>query len=74
LDSDIPEKDQPMPQFARSDRPARPSRILFDVAEGRLDEVELEAVAAWLAATAAEPPAELLERGMGVGRRLLATV
>ena len=59
-----------MPQFAPSDRPARPSRILLDVAQGQLDDAELEAVAAWFAATAAEPPAEVLERGIGLGRRL----
>ena len=63
-----------MPQFAQWDRPGRPSRILLDVAQGKLDEGELEAVAAWLAATAVEPPVEVLERGIGVGRRLPVAV
>ena len=46
-------------------RVLRPTRILLDIAENRLDEDELEAVGAWLQASApADPPADLVKRAI----------
>jgi hypothetical protein len=44
--------------------PTRVSRVLIDLAEGRLDDSELDAVTAWLSASA---PADLPERLVELG-------
>ncbi len=54
---------------------AQPSRILVDLAEGSLDESELEAVADWLSASApAAPPQHLVELGLRARREAYAAV
>ena len=63
-----------MPRLAQQDRPGAPPRILLDLVEGQLDDAELEAVAAWLAADPVEPPGELIECAIGVRPHLPATV
>jgi hypothetical protein len=41
---------------------SRPTRIYIDLAEDRLEEAEIEAIGAWLhASAAAEPPDQLLK-------------
>lgn len=52
-----------------------PSRILINLAEGRLDETELEALATWLSAEAMEePPVAVLERAVRLSDRVYTTV
>lgn len=51
-----------------------PSRLLLDLAAGRLDEPELEALAVWLAAEAVEPPSPLIERAVGLARHACVTI
>lgn len=56
-----------------TERAARPSRILVDLAQECLDESELEAVADWLSASApAAPPQHLVELGLRVRRAAFA--
>ena len=46
-------------------RTSRPSRILADLAEGRLDDDETDAVALWLGASGpAELPEDLIRLGL----------
>ena len=56
---------EPVSSAPNTDCAPRPSRILVDLAEGWLDESELEAVADWLSASApATPPSHLVELGL----------
>jgi hypothetical protein len=58
-----------------ADRPTSPSRILIDLAEGRLGESELDAVAAWLGASApAEAPEHLVKLALSTSSDVFATV
>jgi hypothetical protein len=54
---------------------ARPSRILVDLAEGWLDDNEVEAVAEWLSASApAAPPQHVVELGLRARREAYSAV
>lgn len=64
-----------MSSTPHTERTARPSRILVDLAEGWLDESELEAVADWLSASApATSLPHLVDLGLRVRREAFAAV
>jgi len=55
-------------------RPAQPSRILLDLAQGELDEQELAAVAAWIKASSrAQPPQDLVDRALSLRQGLVSS-
>jgi hypothetical protein len=57
------------------DRPTGPSRILIDLAEGRLTGSELDVVDAWLTASApAEAPEQLVKLALNTRSDVFATV
>jgi hypothetical protein len=43
-----------MRETSLANEPARPSRIMVDLAEGRLDQAELDAIVTWISASASQ--------------------
>jgi hypothetical protein len=60
-----------MPETPLANQTARPSRILVDLAEGRLAQAELDAMAAWISASAPRVlPERLIKLGVCAPRSL----
>jgi hypothetical protein len=54
-----------MPETSLAHESTRPSRILVDLAEGRLDHLELDAMVTWISANAPQAlPERLVELGV----------
>jgi hypothetical protein len=60
-----------MPENSLANESTRPSRILVDLAEGRLDQLELDALVTWISASAPQAlPERLVELGVYAPHRV----